>query len=128
MIRVMLFLMAGFLEIWLLRLNWLGRKKFGMYESSRIWRWFDRRGLTTLSLCIHFVGVTLLLSAWMAIGEVLGLAVVVGILLANAIIDNASIKRRSTCMQFCPEYEKCKQRTRQNCYKIWDNARRRLFR
>lgn len=128
MIRVALFLAGGLLLIWLIRLNWIGRKKLGMYESNRIYRWFDRHGLTTFALTLHFSIVASLLVLWLFTDGVIPMAIVVGILLTNAIIDNASIGRFRTCKQLCPEFENCMRRRRQICYKIWDKARRRLFR
>ena len=127
MIRVVLFLAGGLLLIWLIRLNWIGRKKLGMYESNRIYRWFDRRGLTTFALALHFSIVTGLLALWLFTDGVVPMAIVVGILLTNAIIDNASIGRLRMCKKFCPEYEECMRRRKQICYKLWDKAKRRLF-
>lgn len=128
MILVALFLAGGFLMAWLIWLNWIGRKKMGMYESNRIYRWFDRRGMTTVALVIHFSIITSLFTAWLFMGEIVGMAIIVGILLTNAMIDNASINRHRTCERSCPEFENCMNRRRQTCFKIWDNAKRRLFR
>lgn len=128
MILVALFLAGGFLMAWLIWLNWIGRKKMGMYESNRIYRWFDRRGMTTVALVIHFSIITSLFTAWLFMGEIVGMSIIVGVLLTNAMIDNASINRHRTCERSCPEFGECMNRRRRTCFKIWDNAKRRLFR
>jgi len=127
-IAVALFLVAGILEILLMRLNWIGRKKLGMYESNRVWRWFDHHGLTTIACYGHFVIITLLLSFALVQQNVIALALVVGLLATNVIVDDASINRLLTCKRLCPKFKECMRNRKRTCYKIWDKAKRRLFR
>ena len=82
--------------------NYLARVKYKEHfkETSKLWLWFDKRGLTVLSLILHFVIITVVmvfLASYSELQFFAGLGC--GVLFLNVIVDESSLKRKLACVE-----------------------------
>jgi len=121
--EVSLFIIVGILEVWLLRTNWLARKKHAMYEMNPLWRWFDRRGWTRITLVIHFCIIMGISSLFLFSQVALMLALYIGVLAFNALYDNIQLTHRLKCKRWCSSYGECMRNRQNHCFKVWERKK-----
>jgi hypothetical protein len=99
-----LFTLVMFLpaEVYLMYVNYLARVKYKEHfkETTKLWLWFDKRGLTVPSLILHFVIITsvmVFLASYSELQFFAGLGV--GVLLFNVVIDDRALKRKLLCIE-----------------------------
>ena len=99
-----LFIMVMFLpaEVYLMYVNYLARVKYKEHfkETTKLWLWFDKRGLTFLSLILHFVITTsamIFLALYSELQFFAGLGC--GVLLFNVAIDDRTLKSKLPCIE-----------------------------
>lgn len=100
----LVFYMIMFLpaEFYLMYLNYLARVKYKEHfkETTKLWLIFDKRGLTVLSLILHFAIVTIgmvFLASYSELQFFAGLGC--GLVWFNAIVDDRTLKSKLPCIE-----------------------------
>lgn len=83
-------------------LNYLGRVKYKDHfsETTKLWFRFDKKGLTVLSLLLHFIIITtgiLFLACYDSFQFLAGLGC--GFLILNVVVDERTLKRNLPCIE-----------------------------
>lgn len=118
MIEIFLLIVA--MTLALEYVNYRARVSFKLLEMNPIWRWFDKRGLTWMSLMLHFCIVVGLTSVFLFVyGLAFSLGVFVGFISLNLVADYLTLSKNKRCMTMCPDYKKCVKRRESKCFPLW---------